>query len=107
MLKIIYNILPYKNVSSNLHEKNNIFDINSKLPVSQSIFNELNKFLINKEIEFDNVSTDEKKHDKNIICTNFAINNLLNIVVYKDQLLKFSVLSDLKDNIKDNRENRR
>ncbi|QCI20235.1 hypothetical protein D9V67_00395 [Buchnera aphidicola (Brachycaudus cardui)] len=78
MLEIIDNTTSQKNIFSNI--KNNTFNIINELCRSKSLFYELQKTLLTQAIEFENVSTeDKKKDDKNIICNNFVINNLLNI----------------------------
>ncbi|QCI21970.1 flagellar hook-length control protein FliK [Buchnera aphidicola] len=101
MLKIIDNISLQKNTSCNFHIKNNIFDIDDDISkLSKSVFNKLKQCLVNQELEFENVSTEEKKKDnKNIICSNFVINNLLNIVIGKDKPLKFHSFKKTKNNI--------
>ncbi|QCI15771.1 flagellar hook-length control protein FliK [Buchnera aphidicola] len=82
MLDIIYSISLDKQDLSNKND-NLIYSTD----LSQSIFNQLNKFLIRQEREFDNVLTDKKKDDQSsIIANNFVISNLLNIVNQKESI---------------------
>lgn len=97
MSEMFFNIVLRKN--SCLNEGNNFFNMIHKSGVSESVFNKLNKYLLRKEIEFDNVFTEDKKDDKdeNIICANFIINNLLNILNKKDINFHSEKLNYIKD----------
>ena len=97
MLEIICNIASQKNTP--FKKSDNFFDIIYESDLSKSIFNQLNKFLLTKEMEFDNVLTEEKKDDdnKSIICANFIINNLLNILIKKDIVIDSKNFNNIKD----------
>ncbi|QCI17493.1 flagellar hook-length control protein FliK [Buchnera aphidicola (Acyrthosiphon lactucae)] len=99
MLQMIYNINSQNNAS--LNKDNNFFNNIFKEGLSISVLNQLNKYLLRKEIEFDNVFTEEKKNDdndKNIVCANFIINNLLNILNKRDRILNSETFNNIKDN---------
>lgn len=92
MLETMYSIALQKNNFSSKDADNNIINQNNS---SKSIFNELNKYFMSKEIEFDNVFTKEKKDDDTtVISANFAINNLLNILNKKDIYSKNNFVRD-------------
>ncbi|WP_079172775.1 flagellar hook-length control protein FliK [Buchnera aphidicola] len=97
MSEIIYNITSQKN---SFFHKDNYFNIVNESDLSNSVFNKLNKYLLQKEMEFDNVSTEEKKNDekKNIVCANFIINNLLNIFNKKDIIFNSKNFNDIQNN---------
>ncbi|WAI11847.1 MAG: flagellar hook-length control protein FliK [Buchnera aphidicola (Macrosiphum albifrons)] len=96
MLEIICNIASQKNTS--FKKSHNFFDIIYESDLSKSIFNELNKFLLTKEMAFDNVLTEEKKDDdKSIICANFISNNLLNILIEKDIVIDSKNFNNIND----------
>ncbi|AYN24430.1 flagellar hook-length control protein FliK [Buchnera aphidicola] len=60
-------------------------------------FNEFKKFFINKELEFDNISTKEKKEDyENIVSINFIIANLINILNKKETMLNHNIQKNYK-----------
>ncbi|WP_187308582.1 flagellar hook-length control protein FliK [Buchnera aphidicola] len=65
----------------------------------QAILNECKKNLLNKEIKFDNISTQKKKQDdENIISVNFLVKNLLN--VFNKNNIKTSFYIEKNTNIK-------
>ena len=97
MFEIINNITLEKNITANINN-NNVNTIQDQF-LSTPIFNELNKYLISKEIEFVNVLTEEKKdNNKNITSTNFIIHSLLNIFNSKDIYLNSNNFDSLKNN---------
>ncbi|CAL4326141.1 Flagellar hook-length control protein [Buchnera aphidicola (Brachycaudus tragopogonis)] len=99
MLEIICNTVLQKNILSN--NKNNTFNIINEAYRSKSIFDELQKNVLNQIIEFENVSTEyKKKDDKNIICNNLMMNSLLNILNKTDKDLHENHLKNVKNNIK-------
>jgi len=84
MFEMICNIPSQQKMSSS--KDNNFLKIIDTSELSKSFLNKLNQYLLTKEIEFDNVFTEEKKDDdKNIVSSNFIINNLLNIF-YKNNI---------------------
>ncbi|QCI22540.1 hypothetical protein [Buchnera aphidicola] len=100
MLNMICNIASQKNIS--LNRGNNFFDIDYQSNLSRSDFNQLNKFLLTKETEFNNVLIEEKKDDddKSIVCANFVINNLLNTLIQKDADIDSKNFNNIKDDEK-------
>ncbi|QIQ41134.1 MAG: hypothetical protein G4B00_00395 [Buchnera aphidicola (Aphis urticata)] len=65
----------------------------------QAILNECKKNLLNKEIKFDNISTQSKnKDDENMISVNFLVNSLLN--VFNTNNIKSSLCIKKNTNIK-------
>jgi len=97
MSEMICNIVSQKNIF--LNKANNYFNIIYESDLSESVFNKLNQYLLHQAIEFDNVFTEEKKdnEDKNIICANFIINNLLHILNKKDINFDLKQFNDIKD----------
>ncbi|QCI20821.1 flagellar hook-length control protein FliK [Buchnera aphidicola (Hyperomyzus lactucae)] len=92
MLKAIYSIALEKNNFSNKKTDKNIVDQKNS---SRSIFDQFKKYLMSKEIEFDNVVTEEKKDDNtSIVYANFVINNLLNILNKKDIYFNTNLIQD-------------
>lgn len=62
----------------------------------QAIFNECKKNLLNKEINFDNISTKKKKKDnQNITSINFLVNNLLNVFNKKNIKSNFYIKKNI------------
>ncbi|QIQ41692.1 MAG: flagellar hook-length control protein FliK [Buchnera aphidicola (Microlophium carnosum)] len=96
MLEMIFNVASQNNASFN--KNNNFFDVLYETGLSKSIFNELNKHLLSKKIEFDDVFNKEKKDDdKSILCSNFVINNLLNFLSVKDVGCNLKDVNNIED----------
>lgn len=92
MFKYPDNIVLEGKLSDNQH-----YNLTSLNFSSKSNFNELKKIFINKEIEFDNVSTKEKKeNNENIVSINFVITNLINILNKKDTIFNCSIKKNYK-----------
>ncbi|WP_295164830.1 flagellar hook-length control protein FliK [uncultured Buchnera sp.] len=92
MFKYPDNIVLEGKLSDNQH-----YNLTSLNFSSKSNFNELKKIFINKEIEFDNVSTKEKKeNNENIVSINFVITNLINILNKKDTTFNCSIEKNYK-----------
>lgn len=83
MLKHINNIFLEKKL---INEDVRLTSLNYS---SKSIFDELKKCLIKKEIEFDNISTKKKKEDTKKITYNFIIANLISVLNQKDTFLNY------------------
>jgi len=96
MFEMICNIATQEKISSN--KDDNFLKIIDASQLSKSFFNKLHQYLLSKEIEFDNVFTEEKKDDdKNIVSSNFIINNLLNICNNNNTSVHSQNLNSIKD----------
>ncbi|QCI21400.1 hypothetical protein D9V69_00375 [Buchnera aphidicola (Hyadaphis tataricae)] len=98
MLKIIGDIAIHKNNFSHGYAKHHKLSIET-LKLYQCIYDELNQKSINNKIEFDNIVTEEKKHDKNMFYTNLIMSHLLNILNKKEDNIKSDHSNDFQNSI--------